>query len=511
MDNSQNNIGYFPQMPVCDKHSSVELNSDFSLPDYQPEIRRLLSSRAIILPQSEYIGNGNAEASGEINYKITYLGADGSIYCANLSDKYSFSSPLEFNLHNVNTDEVTLLPSCKTESINVRVLGPRKLNVRSKLDCHLYAFSPALFTPNLVGPHNKSALENQVFETSCINVKKSVNESKILNEFISFDSDNDNFRIIDCISDAIINECSATNDKIAVRGDVVLKIFYCNETESAHPLITTKKIPFSHELSCVGVNSLYECYAKGVCFDERFDFQNNGVAVELTLLLSAMAQRNETVKYIYDSYSTEKKTESSSADLIITNNARCSHANLTQNDIFSLENIKLSPDAKIINITCKSVLNELIKENEKLIFKGVNDYQLIYFLDGEYSSVSLNSPVKYELDSRSVPELTKAFKWRAESSVPSVRARHDGERLFVDCELNFNIALYYEHEIKLLNEVIFGEHHNKNNSQILLCYPEKNATIWNVAKHYGESQRAIRQKNSIPENENGIKRRFLVI
>ena len=73
MEISQNNIGYFPQMPICDKASVVELNSDFSLPDYQPEIRRLLSSRAIVLPQHEYISNGNVEISGEINYKITYI------------------------------------------------------------------------------------------------------------------------------------------------------------------------------------------------------------------------------------------------------------------------------------------------------------------------------------------------------------------------------------------------------------------------------------------------------
>ena len=101
MDNSQNHIGYFHQMPVTDKHLSVELNSDFSLPDYQPEIRRLLSTRVNIIPPSEYADNGGASFEGTVNYKILYLGADGKLYSTSLSDKYSFSIPIDFNSHSI--------------------------------------------------------------------------------------------------------------------------------------------------------------------------------------------------------------------------------------------------------------------------------------------------------------------------------------------------------------------------------------------------------------------------
>ena len=511
MDISQNNTGYFPHMPVCDKYSLLELNSDFSLPDYQPEIRRLLSTRALILPHNEYLGNGNAEIEGEISYKITYLGADGAIYCTTLSDKYGFSAPFDFNSHNVNNDETIIIPFCKSESVSARVLGPRKLNVRSKLACRVLAFSPSLYTPNLVGSHNKSTIENRIFETNCINIKRSANQSVILNDFISFDSQTDNIRIIDCSSNATVNECTANIDKINVKGDVVLKILYCNETEDSHPSYIYRKIPFSCELSCQGVNSLYECIAKGMCIDEKLDFQENGVGVEVTLLLSAIAQKNEPVKYIADAYSTEKTCECSTSTLSLSNAARCSCGNLTQNDVFSLENIKLSPSIKIIDIIGKSNFNELNTENGKLILKGSIDYQVIYFVDGEYSSCSLNTPMRYEIDSRFAQEADKAFKWCADSVISSIRTRHDGERLFIDCELNVNMFLHCENKIEILSEMIFGEYISKPCGEILLCYPDKNATVWSVAKHYGESQKSIRSKNSIPENEERVKSRYLVI
>lgn len=511
MENSQNNIGFFPQMLICDKHSSLELNSDFSLPDYQPEIRRLLSTKAIILPENEYIGNGNAEIQGEINYKITYLGADGALYCASLSDKYGLTSSLDFSSHSTSNSEVTLIPSCKTESVNTRVLGPRKLNIRTKLDCQVLAFSPSVYSPNLVGAHNRAAIENRIFNTNCINIKKSANENLILNDFISFDGQNDNIRIIDCSANAVFNECSASMDKINVKGDAILKILYCNDAESTHPQSQTKKIPFSCELSCVGVNSLFECVAHGVCFDEKVDFTENGVSVEFTLSLSAKAQRNEAVKYIADAYSTEKVCENSSYQLQLLNSVRCCSCNLTQNDVFSLENVKLSRDAKIIDILGNCNINELTNENGKLIFKGNNDYQLVYFLDGEYSSLALTSPVRYALDLRAPQDLEKPFKWIAKGEISSVRARHDGERLFIDSELNLGIMLNSENSVEVLDEMIFGEYLKKSHSEILLCYPDKNASVWSVAKEYGEPQKHIRVKNAIPEAEEYVKKRFLVI
>ncbi len=511
MDISQNNIGYFPQMLICDKHSSVELNSDFTLPDYQPEIRKMLSTRAIILPQSEFLGNGNAEIQGEVNYKITYLGADGGLYCSTLSDKYGFNASLDFNSHSVNNDDITLIPSCKVENIGTRVLGPRKLNIRTKLDCRVLGFSPSLYSPNLVGAHNKSTIENRIFETNCINIKRSAKESLILNDFLSFDTTNDNIRIIDCNSNAIFNECTASSDKIQVKGDAVLKILYCNESESSHPLSAIKKIPFSCELICPGVNSLFECTAHGVCYDERFDFSENGVGVELTLSLSAIAQRNESVKYIADAYSTEKVCENSKGELSCLNAIRCCSGNLTQNDVFSLEDTKLSRDIKIVDVTAKSNINEFALENGKFIFKGMNDYQLLYSLEDEYSSITISTPIKYEVDTRIALDASEKYKWRAEANVSSVRARLDGERLFVDCELNMSVMLNCENKIELLSEMIFGEYLKKPSGDILLCYPDKEATVWTVAKQYGEPQKNIRTKNSIPENEDQIKKRYLII
>lgn len=511
MDNSQNNIGLFPKMPICDKHSSVDLNSDYTLPDYQPEIRRLLSTKVIILPHGEYIGNGSVEINGEVNYKILYLAADGELYCTTLSDKYGCNAPLDFNSHSVNNDEMTIIPSFKVEGVSTRVLGPRKLNVRTKLDCKISAFSPALYSPNLVGAHNKSAIESKINHTDCINIKKTLSESLTLSDFLSFDTQADNIRIVDFSSTVAFNECISSVDRITVKGDAIFKILYCNDQESPHPISLIRRIPFSHELPCQGVDSRFECISHGACFDEKCDFKENGIELECTLCLYATAQKNDTVSYVADAYSTEKACETATTTISIPNALLCTHGFLTQNDVFTLDDVKLSRDAKIIDVFARCNINELTNDNGKLVLKGTNDYQLIYFLDGEYASIPLASPVKYELECRSAAKSECILCWQASAVSSSARARHDGERLFVDCELNLTLAIKGEEQISILDEMIFSEYLDKANGEMLLCYPERGATVWSVAKHYGESQKSIRAKNSIPEAEEQIKNRFLVI
>ena len=52
---------------------------------------------------------------------------------------------------------------------------------------------------------------------------------------------------------------------------------------------------------------------------------------------------------------------------------------------------------------------------------------------------------------------------------------------------------------------------SKPSGEMTLCYPEKNDSLWSVAKQYGERTDKIRNQNSISENNDISKKKFLVI
>ena len=83
------------QVPICDRQTVTELSSDFSLPDYQPQIKRLLRVSATVSPPDHYVGSGRAELSGTVDYSILYSGNDGALYCATERADYQLSVPVE--------------------------------------------------------------------------------------------------------------------------------------------------------------------------------------------------------------------------------------------------------------------------------------------------------------------------------------------------------------------------------------------------------------------------------
>ena len=120
----------YATMPICRKTMTTELSGDYTLPDYQPELRRLLYVSGRALPPAKYVGGGSVELDGVMEYQILYVGADGGLYSAPLTGEYNLRQPME-NLSEFDLNEgVCVLSSCIPESITARVTAPRKLTLR---------------------------------------------------------------------------------------------------------------------------------------------------------------------------------------------------------------------------------------------------------------------------------------------------------------------------------------------------------------------------------------------
>ena len=76
------------QIPLPPRELSAEVAGDFTLPDYQPEIKRLLRIGVNLLPPNPFAGSSGAELTGSMDYYVLYVGQDGGVYCAPLSAEY---------------------------------------------------------------------------------------------------------------------------------------------------------------------------------------------------------------------------------------------------------------------------------------------------------------------------------------------------------------------------------------------------------------------------------------
>ena len=83
------------QVPFPVQNLTTEVAGDFTLPDYQPEIKRLLRIGVNLLPPNRFFGGGSTEMTGMLDYFVLYVGQDGGIYCAPLSSEYRLEAEQE--------------------------------------------------------------------------------------------------------------------------------------------------------------------------------------------------------------------------------------------------------------------------------------------------------------------------------------------------------------------------------------------------------------------------------
>ena len=114
---------------LCDKKDTKEISTEYTLPDYLPDITKLLRVSARVETPSKYINSDSADYDGTIIYNIIYATSDGEIKNAEIKDDFSGNIALKTDIDPTVTDIKTRrerkLPSfqpakahCKIETCN---------------------------------------------------------------------------------------------------------------------------------------------------------------------------------------------------------------------------------------------------------------------------------------------------------------------------------------------------------------------------------------------------------
>ena len=65
-----------------------------------------------------------------------------------------------------------------------------------------------------------------------------------------------------------------------------------------------------------------------------------------------------------------------------------------------------------------------------------------------------------------------------------IKVRIDGGNLCVDAELNVSADCVSEQTVSTVEKVTFGEAISRPESELIVCYPSPDDTLWSVAKRY---------------------------
>ena len=518
------------QVPVLDRELTTELSGDFSLPDYQPEIKRLLRIGTSVLPPNCFAGRDGVELGGTVDYFVLYVGHDNGVYCAPLSTEYRVETEpdAEGRALPITADSIPLcLCDTYAEAPVGRVTAPRRLNIRCKLRMGIKLYGEC--SPSAKPAGGDDGTEEALPAMEALSAKATVNRVycglgdvlPLQDDLILSPTDGE-WRVVCAESKVLVTEATPAAGQVNCHGEVTVKLTLCPaETEAefasntaegrtSPPLtILQRKIPFSQAVELEGVTPVCAATAHGYCSDISVEMEEGHVHVDMNVSLEARAQRNEEVYYVKDAYSTRRESVCRYTDLPAERGLKALNGNFTLSDSLPLSEVGIDPAARIADVTVSATPDSLTADPAKgrCYLSGTCHCHLLLLRDGEYAAAEMDLPFRYEFDE---PGFTKdgisegqvptlglpAFD--GSISVVNCRARMDGERVGVDAELAVSLRTYRPAPLTALTDVELGEEVTRRRGEYVICFPAPTDSAWSVAKRYHAPMAALTAANNLP-------------
>ena len=481
-----------------DGYVNGEVSEDFLLPDYLPQIDRILRFEYRAIPDEKYFGGRSAEFSGAVSYNVIYASGDSGICSVSLSSGYDgkIEVPCEFTECRVSTG---------VENAACRLLGPRKLSVRAKLRTRLLAFSEeelrdgACSVDGGIRVDRLESLENtyetHFYEARDIRVDDCIEEN--------------GGKPVFCNATVLPINITAHNNAVVVSGDVVVRALfeYLGEDQlhgSGRYGNVSCRIPFERVVRCDGVVPGDRCLAEGYCVSvtvgDGEKENTSDCSINFDMTVTVMRKKDVTlcrdayaVSYIHD-------TECSCRNVEI-NNAAGLRGNFTLSAVAAKKDIG-GDEGEIVDVSVYPEITSAAFGKTKTVFSGNARINVIMKekLDGAdasggrvISSGEFSYPFKYECDVR-LGESDHVYVYNAE--MINARGRIDGDKVRVESEIALSVSAWGREKMQVVDNISVKEA-DPIGSGITVVYSDGSEDLWGLAKRYRTDVDSILTDNSL--------------
>ena len=461
-------------LQICERSIGGEINTEISMPDYEPEIRRILRVGVTLTPPAPLSDGTRVGMRGDAIFDLLYAGNDGELYSTRATESYELAEALKPSER--EAEVVSAICRVTPESIVTKAVAPRKLTVKCKL-----RGNGRFFGEQEIGEradYGDAGIERLTKQAEYASILPSVFAEIRLSDDFSSGIASDSLRVVNYTALATCEAAEPSNGEASVRGNLDLRLLLSADDGSV-PISLTRKIPFYETVECDGLDSTCKCAASISCVSCDFSLDGGHIFCEPTLIIKLDAEQNRAVEYIADAYSTEALTSTSTKRVEAPVLERLFCGNFTLNVRQTAEESGIPEGTEMIDTTSVAVVKNIEHNGEKSAIVGEVTLNILGICDGEHITKEIRVPFKYELETG---KNNLSFADCEAISLPS-SARIDGNRLSCDCELHFCGTFHSKTAFEAVDKITFGEEITKDDA-VTVCFPSPTDTVWEVAKRY---------------------------
>ena len=489
---------------VCEKvfegNSEQAVDLDFSLPDYCPDIERILKCRICPSVMSKNISGDRLDVDGVAVIRLYYL--DSKKQAVRLCEHTSPFS-CSFNIKS-SAQDLTAVVKVKTEYLNCRALTPRRLDIHGAFSVcvSIYAKSQQDYCTSINAPdvqqkkHSElisclSGIGQQQFSISevlDIGQGKGLPESILRSEF-SID----------------IESAKALSDKVMLKGEAILHLLYITDIETGSQDTMTFNIPYTQVIDVQGISDISQNDIKlevmnyDVSLKSEYDESSTLVTLDAKICATVFAYNEKNIDVIDDAYSTEYELE------LTEKNCRFSHISPMPDSDFSVKQEVKTGDngiTKIIDTWCDSINSICTNDGNSLSAKGKINC-CILALDKDSIPFYAERPLEFAFKP-DFPQSSGDVSADIDILCKSLSFRITGDNT-VELKADLKIKGFIT-ESKTNRCIISASADEEKprvkdkNAALTLYYTDEGEALWNIAEKYCTSVEAIQIENELTDD-----------
>ncbi len=489
---------YSQQRQILRLHS--ESNGEYPLPDYNTDVKKLLTVKANVIPSGKFLSDGAIEFSGIVNYNIVYLDSDNNITHAEFNTDYDIAVKTDTEKY-ADSDIDTYVSAS-----NVRLIGPRKFSAKCSLESNIY------ISESCVMSIDGDAMDG--YEAQTLSADASIvcgyyahgEEREFAEEMLTLEgsiADEVEVLLCDCTVDA--RSAVRAGDKVEIKGEMKLGVLYKNIDEVKY---TERVFPYSECINIEygdGSENISAC-VNMLSVRANVNPTDDGVSVVVSVITEPKVRlvNNCPLELIKDAFLMERGSDNTYGDFtyneLVGNTVEDGELSFKA----QLPDASLSEGAQILFVSsdaaqCDAQITDgRIKVCGEAKFSAIvcernGDDELTYY------PIKISSQIEKYVNFNC--QISGNCSIKCSVSLTNVKMENDNGGVLCSCDMSIDIEATERKVVRcLLGSYLTDEEFAPDDSVITVYYPESGESLFSVAKRFRTSLMSIASDNSLSES-----------
>ena len=496
MEFNQENRSFCTPSTVLDTVAEQLADIDLTLPDYCPDIEKILKCTLTPKIQSKSLSGGQLQIDGYCVVNVLYVESiKNTVRCCEQSINFSQSFTMK-----ETPDNPVIITKTKPEYINCRALSPRRLVMHGAFSLYAKVFTTS--QNNIYCPNN-SEFETLKRNVRCADLKSFCQDQFNICEELSVSDKPAIETILNSGVSVSILDSKAVSGKLMINGEINLRMLYLCDVETGETKKLDYILPFNQIIDCEGIdeNTINSVSCDVMSYDIRLKndmlSEKPAIVLDVKLCVTEEGYLINDEEVVMDAYSVFYASKPGFSQLKMTGEILpISEVHMEKTNI-KVDDCKIS---KVIDIYTDNIGADVLSDADGLSVGGkVNICMLA--LNDENIPIFIERSFDYEHIPSMISEFSKLEIHTTRISSISYRLADDST-VEIRCEIKIIADAKKEEIISAVSEIeVFEDKPTKTDDCALTLYfASAGENLWDIAKSHNTRLNSLLLENSIEKN-----------